>query len=543
EVRFGRQNYFLDFDGNWKPKENTNLNKNSLYKDISPSTLTGKAVTTTTSGIIALQFRLNLISPQEASADGIKLTLPSNIQISSIEETLSKFNGRAIPYTQTGNEIFWGNNDTTQRGFYTFRGSEILTINVNSFTPPLNYLYIIYDDGFGNYPPEPINAEGNATITEIEFAEKTEKFWNLFNKTKNSNALEHQTIISGIDVNTNDEAPFGDEPIIDGFRIKIKGTFDPPKTISEVIINGKNITQPWSNGIFQDGYFKISDFNYFSNYINGTSFIKNGYGTNDINKLMQDYEFRFTGESDLIKVNNTKVYITKEGTGSFATFYGAQQYDITQHPLNDEKAERFLVRVPFEVWNKDLGIQVNYQFYDRDQYYDSLYSDFYTWNSFGRMYGEILNTPYTAELITEEMTQTMSDDFTWNNIWNTSAYNTGDIVEINYLNSIQQGDVFTFTTPNSPADKISPSEYNLFQNYPNPFNPNTKIRFTVPEEGLVKLTVYNILGQKIKELVNQNYKAGKYEAEFAGYQYASGVYIYRIEMNNFVKTKKMMLLK
>ncbi|MCB0749785.1 MAG: T9SS type A sorting domain-containing protein, partial [Ignavibacteriae bacterium] len=85
--------------------------------------------------------------------------------------------------------------------------------------------------------------------------------------------------------------------------------------------------------------------------------------------------------------------------------------------------------------------------------------------------------------------------------------------------------------------------YELYQNYPNPFNPSTKIGYSIQREGKVNITIYNILGQKVREVINQFVKPGKYEATFNGANLASGVYIYRIKTNDFVKSKKMMLLK
>ncbi len=83
----------------------------------------------------------------------------------------------------------------------------------------------------------------------------------------------------------------------------------------------------------------------------------------------------------------------------------------------------------------------------------------------------------------------------------------------------------------------------LAQNYPNPFNPSTTIRFTIPESGNVKLTVINSLGEKVAELINGQISAGEHEIMFNASNLPSGVYVYRIEANNFVQNNKMMLLK
>lgn len=89
----------------------------------------------------------------------------------------------------------------------------------------------------------------------------------------------------------------------------------------------------------------------------------------------------------------------------------------------------------------------------------------------------------------------------------------------------------------------SPLKYALEQNYPNPFNPHTIIKYSIPDDGLVKLKVYNLLGQEVTSLVNCVQKAGRYEAVFDATSIASGVYYYRIETTKFSSVKKMMVLK
>ncbi len=92
-----------------------------------------------------------------------------------------------------------------------------------------------------------------------------------------------------------------------------------------------------------------------------------------------------------------------------------------------------------------------------------------------------------------------------------------------------------------------PIEYELEQNYPNPFNPTTKIRYSIPNLGLdlqnVNLTVYDILGNQIKTLVDEPQETGYREIDFNASTLASGVYIYRLTAGNFLSVKKMMVLK
>ncbi|MCS6990104.1 MAG: T9SS type A sorting domain-containing protein, partial [Chloroherpetonaceae bacterium] len=88
-----------------------------------------------------------------------------------------------------------------------------------------------------------------------------------------------------------------------------------------------------------------------------------------------------------------------------------------------------------------------------------------------------------------------------------------------------------------------PREYSLGQNYPNPFNPTTTIEFSLRREGWTVLEVFNVLGQRVATLVNENLKAGGYRVEFKAAGLSSGAYFYRLRSGGFVATKKMMLVK
>jgi hypothetical protein len=83
----------------------------------------------------------------------------------------------------------------------------------------------------------------------------------------------------------------------------------------------------------------------------------------------------------------------------------------------------------------------------------------------------------------------------------------------------------------------------LEQNYPNPFNPSTTIEFSIPLSAQVQLKVYNILGQEVATLVNENLKVGRHSVTFDASRLASGLYLYKINAGSFVSTKKMLLLK
>ncbi len=88
-----------------------------------------------------------------------------------------------------------------------------------------------------------------------------------------------------------------------------------------------------------------------------------------------------------------------------------------------------------------------------------------------------------------------------------------------------------------------PQEYTLEQNYPNPFNPVTTITFGIPESGMTSLRIYNIIGQEIAVLVNEDLQAGIYNISFDASDMTSGLYLYRLQSKEFISIKKMLLIK
>jgi hypothetical protein len=93
------------------------------------------------------------------------------------------------------------------------------------------------------------------------------------------------------------------------------------------------------------------------------------------------------------------------------------------------------------------------------------------------------------------------------------------------------------------ADNLLPKKFELFQNYPNPFNPVTKIKYAIPRSAHVRLEIYNVLGQRISTLVNEDKTPGFYTIDFDASSLASGFYIYRFMANDFHAVKKMIVTK
>ena len=95
---------------------------------------------------------------------------------------------------------------------------------------------------------------------------------------------------------------------------------------------------------------------------------------------------------------------------------------------------------------------------------------------------------------------------------------------------------------------VSPTTFTLYQNYPNPFNPITSLRYDLPEQALVTLTVYDMLGREITQLINTTREAGYSSVQWNatdmhGKPVSAGVYLYQIRAGEFVQTRKMVLLK
>lgn len=131
-----------------------------------------------------------------------------------------------------------------------------------------------------------------------------------------------------------------------------------------------------------------------------------------------------------------------------------------------------------------------------------------------------------------------------------------DVRIYNYgLNLKEIADLYDISTTVDETTNSVPSAFELFQNYPNPFNPSTKIRYSIPSNqglvnlggdergGLVTLKIYDVLGNEIAALVNEEKSAGSYEVEFDASKFSSGVYFYKLQAGEFVQTKKMIYLR
>jgi plastocyanin len=94
-----------------------------------------------------------------------------------------------------------------------------------------------------------------------------------------------------------------------------------------------------------------------------------------------------------------------------------------------------------------------------------------------------------------------------------------------------------------PVDELIADKFELQQNYPNPFNPTTSISFSIPSSAFTSLKVYDIIGNEVATLVNEEKTAGNYEVRFNASSLTSGTYFYKLSAGSFTEVKKMILLK
>lgn len=540
EVFFNQQQYYRNEFGEWVP--------GFPGRPSGPDTLTGSSISMAATygpvaGSLEISCLLDLVSPDNNWADGITLTFPVGTTI--IEAIPFNANNGYIVPEIVGNTLNLGIVNGPPTGNGAFTGGEEWKVSIMPYQLPLTVEWIIYDDG---YSGGTVNAVGYTEITSVGYATKIEDHWNVLNLTTQDTVLEDQTVIMGYDLYTGE---YVGDPVAEGFKISVDVNYEKPKTMGSVLVNGTELSYSEGNFWWTGDNFTVCDFTMFG-YEDGyaaTSLPVYGGagGTTNINVLQQDLEFRWTGILIDTIANGVNITITSSG-GSIATLFGASTYDLTYHPMNPNYGfsdEPFTVRVPFEVWNVDQNQQVNLVFWDRSG--NPTISGGAVWNQTNRVYTWVVNTSYSPDLI-DVTSQMVADNATWNVVYYLSTFSLNDLVYITYNNPTQFGiDLFNFTTPEpvvSVNDETIPTRFQVFQNYPNPFNPLTVIRFTLPHQSLVKLNIYNILGERVAQLVNTELNAGIHEVVFNGHNLASGVYFYSLDVQNkFFEVKKMILIK
>jgi hypothetical protein len=118
-------------------------------------------------------------------------------------------------------------------------------------------------------------------------------------------------------------------------------------------------------------------------------------------------------------------------------------------------------------------------------------------------------------------------------------------INAGYANPSRRWDstIVNITVTNINENKLNPTEFKLYENYPNPFNPSTTIRYSIPEASFTSIKIYDVIGNEVSSLVNENKSTGTYEVEFNAANLSSGIYYYTLQSGSFRETKKMILLK
>ncbi|MCK4579185.1 MAG: hypothetical protein KAU50_10370, partial [Candidatus Marinimicrobia bacterium] len=392
---------------------------------------------------------------------------------------------------------------------------------------------------------------------EISFSQQDSvNHWNLRNTT--TDAVLYENMLE-LGTYNNGNAP-------EGFVVKIEGIYAAPFDYNRYNIAFADGTTDefsasralfWSNSDPNGKPYIITSYAMHGWGESARAVDTWGAGTEEIALLEDDYELRFTGvyEAPVVEGSDT-LHRIQPGTGSIATFVGARQYDPATHPMrNDVSTDanadgHFLVRIPFEVWNKETGEQIDILIYDRLQN-PANGGDFYAFNPSDRMYCYVLNRPYSETIAAVESGGADEAYLTWNLVfWNTD-WQIGDTVAFNYSNPIQPGvDLFTFSTSNlqSADNGVKPVGFSLSQNYPNPFNPVTQISYAVPRPATVHLVVYDLLGREVARLVDGHKQPGPHQYRWngrddSGRELSSGIYIARFMAPGYSNSIKMLLLK
>lgn len=529
-----------------------------------PDTLTGSSIDAAAvygpSGYpeVELHFKLYLESVDYDYADGVKIVFPAGTTIVSAPK-IEAGNGTIIPVF-SGNTVVFGDTNHPYTGNGRFAGAEEMIVIVNALPLPSTIDWTIYDDGYGGGP---VDASGFTKVSTVGTSKRSALYWNLRDITAGTVKLENQgTLVDKTDptgfstINyfpKRDDIPVKSttsaDPVVDGFQIGVDGTFNAPINFNKdklVLTRGPGST----SNLIQSTAASATAISIVNYTIFGTpsSQAKDcfGFGTTAITELQQDYELRFTGVWDTTIVNGQTIIKVKDGTGSVATiFQGLNANSIKNHPLNPIPGSiaAFLVRIPFEVWNKETKKQVNLIFRDRTQ--ESTASPFYAWNPKNRMYGIIVNSDYNETI---PITSALRNAATWVLVFYGTNYHVGDVVSVYYDNPFVIGtDRYTFSTDNlvgiAEGNNLSPKEYFLYQNFPNPFNPTTTIKYDIPKEGLVTIKIFDILGREVETLLNEEKPAGKYQITFNAKKLSSGIYFYSIKTGDYIKTLKSILLK
>ena len=542
-----------------------------ISRDLSGSSISGEGYHVSSDPHTTLEFLIDIESSDYNYADGIRLTFPQDIVIHGATESSG-----SILTMVNNNEVMFG--DSSQSGNGGFGDGQLLHVFIDSSTQvPIDIHYTIYDDGWaqewcidncetcesygigfncnGDTLSTVLNAEGSVTISEISDYEFLEGALVLNLKDLTSNEI----ILTTSDLPDIDGSNFD---IIDGFKL-FKGS---------VIYEAANDFHDIFYSDNSSGWYDIDSYAANGWSLSAKAIDTWGSGITSPSILGRDIQIRFTGDFDYdnpISYGDDGVYFPAypEG-GSYAWIDGSRIGDFANHPENSNGSyDPFRIKVPFEVWDMEADggpQQIDITIYDRKQSYDGWIGDTtYAFNPYDRMYTHFIHLPYQesgnygadgetgwGSAIGDGVGE-IEENLTWNLVWWDTQFDQGDTVTFEYLTPISLEDRYVFTPLaelNTKDGNIFPNQFMLGQNYPNPFNPTTLINYQLPKDGFVQLIIYDVLGREINRLVDHKLLAGSYKAiwngkNVFGKEVGAGVYFYKLKTKDFIKTKKMILLK
>ena len=366
----------------------------NVSRDLSGSYLSASAYDITQIDKLLINFSVNIISLEDNSSSGIKITFPDNVVIDTALVATSNGLADVMATLVNDNEIMFGDTilvDSSNYNYGTnFFGSGTFTLKVylsNPIQTPLSIDYVIYDNGYYQYYcslPQNcstceywgygyscendtlsyiVNAEGSLNINDDDITlidyEPGTMFFDLIDITDNELILDNHPA-PGV--------PGSDMPIIDGFILN-KGSleYEVPPTFIDLI---QEVNEPVLNI-----YNRINS--YYNNGWAETARAVDTYGqgTTDLDLLADDIEVRWTATAWDIVPFDYGIYHRVISGGSWAWIDGSRQYSLSEHPdpNNPGDGSPFRIRVPYEVWNvedPENQYKIEISIYDRIQYFD-----------------------------------------------------------------------------------------------------------------------------------------------------------------------------
>lgn len=568
ELFFTQRQEIRNANGDWVP-----ASVRKFHPD-DPDTLTGTTIDIAAvygiSGEVELHCLLNLESVDGDWCEAVTMTLPANVQIMSVPSfqalNSDAVNSGIIEPIIDGNTIILGDTSHPYTGNGPFEGGEEWIVYVRPFTPSIDVDWIAFDDGWAGGP---LDESGTTTVSEIGNLSRTALYWNVKDLDDNDIVkLENQPVVSGVSLYPRrDDLPtgFGDNTatVMDGLGVSLLGSYDAPITPFDYEIDPIDPESPSAIGTGSSPSATRTIFNDYTLYGLPTSWVADafGVGTTNLDTLQQDIEIRYTGILDtIVTINGPYVdtLITVSSGGQMASVFGTVQgaSNVRNHPLNPSPGTNaaFLVRIPFEVWNKVENRQLNLAFRDREQALptDTTSDKFFAWNPNNRNYLCVINSDYDETKIVP-VTQNPSDPennfATWVVVMYSTRLAVGDVVTISYANPFQVGvDTYRFTSTESTySDDRAADDINNINVFPNPYygvNPqeiNKYERFVTINHlpDYAKIRIFNLAGQLVRTI--DKTEPGQFQRwdllTDSGLPVASGLYIIYVDMPELGRTK------